>query len=504
MIQEAWKVAFPSLTFPLEWIAVCPQLGKKKGVQDIELGNGVVVFDIPNRYTLVVDSDLARFRRERGLVTALKYVLNQKSSQPSQHTKHLLAAFAASHPQISVIYQELLIALARNTFLLEVKGAVEYSSKAKGVEVSFVTLENVANCSPCCTSLTKWVVELARDQYLIFSHKMDNSNVFCQSDGGQKGQEVRLFSILDETDKTESENGVICQFWADLTYTGKTSDEVAAGTNHSLKKFGHPNKQLNGSTSDSGAGTPESYANACAKIGIWHDMGMSGSCGLHDLQSVFRLAMQQFVGEGGLDARNAIQLLHTVFALYLVLKSRWKRVVGLVWQKLHTSNEQMPDELLNSIEAPKDLMKAMQEPLVTRWWTIGSLAILTTKHLDFFLLLSSGFCNMTNTDHKDNIIASNLLSLASSEWILADVFFVAGIAKCWLNLHMKWYQGTDPNVGRPGFLALHQTVQYFLMVEDLDQIRPNWKTNDVAERLAKQVQSMTKPKLKVLKEGMDG
>jgi hypothetical protein len=96
------------------------------------------------------------------------------------------------------------------------------------------------------------------------------------------------------------------------------------------------------------------------------------------------------VGEGGLDARNAIQLLHTVFSNYLVLKSRWRRVVGLVWQKLHTSDEQMPDELLNSIEAPKDLMKAMEEPLVTRWWTIGSLAILTTKRLDFFLILSRG------------------------------------------------------------------------------------------------------------------
>ncbi len=159
---------------------------------------------------------------------------------------------------------------------------------------------------------------------------MDYSNVFCQSDGGQKGQEVRLFSILDETDKTESENGVICQFWADLTYTGKTSDEVAAGTNQSLKKFGNPNKQINGSTSDSGAGTPESYANACVKAGIWHEQGMSDSCGAHDIQSVFRLAVVQFVGEGGLDSRNAIQLLHTVFSLYLVLKSRWKRVVGLV------------------------------------------------------------------------------------------------------------------------------------------------------------------------------
>jgi hypothetical protein len=76
---------------------------KKKGIQDIQLGNGIVVLKIPNRYEIVVDSDLARFRRERRLVTALKNVLNRKSNQPTQHTKHHLAAFAASHPQILVM-----------------------------------------------------------------------------------------------------------------------------------------------------------------------------------------------------------------------------------------------------------------------------------------------------------------------------------------------------------------------------------------------------------------
>jgi hypothetical protein len=40
------------------------------------------------------------------------------------------------------------------------------------------------------------------------------------------------------------------------------------------------------------------------------------------------------------------------------------------------------------------------------------------------------------------------------------------------------------------------------MVEDLDQIRRNWKTNEFFEKFAKQVQSMTNPKLKLLKEGM--
>jgi hypothetical protein len=228
---------------------------------------------------------------------------------------------------------------------------------------------------------------------------------------------------------------------------------------------------------------------------------MSDSCGAHGIQSVFRLAMIQFVGEGGLDSRNAIQLLHTVFSLYLVLKSRWKRVVGLVWKKIH-ANKQMPDNLLDSIEAPKALVKAMQEPLVTRWWTIGSLAILTTKHLDFFLLLAKGVCSITNTDVQENIIASNLLSLASSEWIVADAYFIAGIAKDWLNWHMKWYQGTDANIGRPGFLSFHRSVRYFLMVDDVDQIRRDWKTKEVFEKFSKQVATMTNPKLKLLKEGM--
>jgi hypothetical protein len=209
---------------------------QRKASKAYGFGKGVILLDVPNRYEMVVDSDLACFRRERGLAKALQYVLDQKYNQPSQHTKHLLAAFAASHPQISVIYQELLVALACCTFLLEAKASVKYSGKAKEIDMSFMNLKDVANCSPCCTSLTNWVTKVARDQCLIFSSKMDHSNLFCESDGGQGEQEVRLFSLLDEADTTESKNGVICESWANLTYTGKTSNEVAAGTNHSLKK----------------------------------------------------------------------------------------------------------------------------------------------------------------------------------------------------------------------------------------------------------------------------
>jgi hypothetical protein len=66
----------PSSQSPTEPVEEAIGINKKKGVRDIQLGNGVVVLNVPNRYKIVVDSDLARFRRERGLVTALKDVLN--------------------------------------------------------------------------------------------------------------------------------------------------------------------------------------------------------------------------------------------------------------------------------------------------------------------------------------------------------------------------------------------------------------------------------------------
>ena len=323
MVQEGWNKAFPRLRFPVDVIALFPATKFKSTLlaapherhQELPALTCQSTKD-SSRSKVEINKNLeSQFLKERAFFASLKKNLNSNSNQPTPHTRHLFAAFAASHPQISVIYQEMLIALARCTFLLEIKASLEFSGKAKGMDLTFINLENVANSSPSATTLQNWVVEMARDQYLIFGRKIENSNTFCQSDGGQKGQEVRLFTTFDPQDNNndEDKDGMVCSFWADLTYTGKKSDDVAAGAHQSLKKFGQPNKQISGSTSDSGAGTPESFKKACTILGIWHAQGMIDSCGLHDLQSVFRLSMEQYVGEGGLDARNVIQLLHTVY-----------------------------------------------------------------------------------------------------------------------------------------------------------------------------------------------
>jgi hypothetical protein len=63
MVVEAWKVTFPSLRFPSKLIGMFPQAATK-GIRDIQLGNGVVIHDVPAKYDFVVDLDLAHYRKE--------------------------------------------------------------------------------------------------------------------------------------------------------------------------------------------------------------------------------------------------------------------------------------------------------------------------------------------------------------------------------------------------------------------------------------------------------
>jgi hypothetical protein len=73
-------------------------------------------------------------------------------------------------------------------------------------------------------------------------------------------------------------------------------------------------------------------------------------------------------------------------------------------------------------------------------------------------------------EERENTIASNFLFLASSPWIVADVHFIAAITKKWLNPHMPWYQSSDPSIGQPGYLVLHQLARYPLQIVHLEDM----------------------------------
>jgi hypothetical protein len=113
---------------------LAPQPTTKQGHQhfvqvdcghDIRLSSGHIVFNVPMNYSLVANNDFSRFGRERVTMNAMKKVMSFKNNQPTSHTRHLLGAFAASHPQISTMHQDQIIALAQMSLLLEVEAVAE-------------------------------------------------------------------------------------------------------------------------------------------------------------------------------------------------------------------------------------------------------------------------------------------------------------------------------------------------------------------------------------------
>jgi hypothetical protein len=99
-----------------------------------------VTFDL-TLVTLSISNNLSRFQKDRAIVNALKKMMGFKQNQPTNCTHHLLGAFVAAHPQISVNCQELMIAFPQKSLLLEVKAVVESDCSSLRIDFCWLALE---------------------------------------------------------------------------------------------------------------------------------------------------------------------------------------------------------------------------------------------------------------------------------------------------------------------------------------------------------------------------
>jgi hypothetical protein len=109
MIQEAWKVAFPSLGFPIELIGGFPSrkspLVATKGSSKLKVAKN--------------KNFESQLLKEQSFFKVLKVAAAPEQTESTPQTRHLVAAFGVSHPQVSMIHQEILFAPAQHTFLLK-------------------------------------------------------------------------------------------------------------------------------------------------------------------------------------------------------------------------------------------------------------------------------------------------------------------------------------------------------------------------------------------------
>jgi hypothetical protein len=125
--------------------------------------------------------------------------------------------------------------------------------------------------------------------------------------------------------------------------------------------------KLSGQCTDSGeGGVLESLYKGLETQNLTQENYMISACTLHALQLVVANPVMKVFGEGDLDERNTMQLLHTAYDLMSSLEPRefkemWDHAKGLV---------RGVDYVETDMYANKKIAKAV----LTRWWYVGCAA----------------------------------------------------------------------------------------------------------------------------------
>jgi glutamate synthase domain-containing protein 2 len=74
--------------------------------------------------------------------------------------------------------------------------------------------------------------------------------------------------------------------------------------------------------------------------------------------------------------------------------------------------------------------------------------------------------------------------------IRSDIEILATYADAFFNEHFKWSQGSDPNVGTPGFLTFHLVSRYYVKARSLEEMTKSWRTQPKFEHFRKSVEAI--------------
>ena len=270
MLQAAWKATYQQ-PFPTKHLHVVPTISlwsrkstrfaapllndppievptprakkqKTKGseqiARDIIVGNDkkYTINNVPHLYEVGLRRTIEQNAASHKIVEALQLVLKQNKSKATALVKVLIAGFATARPYISTTHIEHMTTIARLTLLWDTGAELGFDNNDGDISWFDESLNAAAivTSSPSKNTINNWVADLAVSQCLLFREKAEGKSVFVQSDGGQKGQEVRCAVILDLNDKTKTPDGSTYEFVLDTVYTGKSVEQTTAGMKQSL------------------------------------------------------------------------------------------------------------------------------------------------------------------------------------------------------------------------------------------------------------------------------
>ena len=116
--------------------------------------------------------------------------------------------------------------------------------------------------------------------------------------------------------------------------------------------------------------------------------------------------------------------------------------------------------------------KKLEEPVLSRWWLVGACASSFKESRFIWQKICTAVHNSAPSSSACNQIASCTLNLIQKPVINNDLELMISFHQCFICPHFLFLQSGDPQTGgTPSFLGRHCTLQYYLMLMDIDSIK---------------------------------
>jgi len=481
-----------------EVTVLTPEEPTKRQVRLYEVnsnGQSVTVIGIPKTHSIVLTADLNRWKNDSKTLSRIRSKLQQKQySTDSLLGQSLWAIAMAAVPALANAAAQFLLPLLFLAFFHDT-GLFEK-----------LDMELFAQSFPSDWAFRKFTIHQAVRDTIILGNTMSRSKIYASVDKGNKKGVGHFAKLLSKW----NHDGTLQLQLLDIDAAGGTSVEAAAGIKVSMDKLKNDEEDnthlLYGQSTDSGGGgTLESLhtalkdENLCAPD---HEYKI-GNCTIHALQTQLKNAVETTFGLGALDKINSMQLLHSVYRLqesldldewrYILQKSS-EFVVNYnpsVVDTMETSNASdknmlefyksynkvlafhskfVQEEVDPSGKYKKTILAKMQQPILSRWWTVGSAA---SYVFDYYLVICHACQTVVNLYTSSTTpcgIASDLFAMMSDQENFIDMTLIRSFNKAYLNPHLDWLQSSKDLSSHQAFQSHHVAVHYFCMHKSLEHI----------------------------------
>ena len=118
----------------------------------------------------------------------------------------------------------------------------------------------------------------------------------------------------------------------------------------------------------------------------------------------------------------------------------------------------------------------MSQPILTRWWTVGSGASYTFDCCLVLFHAAQTVINIYPSGSTPNDIASDLFAMMKDQHNFIDMCLIRTFNKAYINPHLDWFQSSDDLTSALGFQSHQVAVRCHLMDYDLRSMLTSGRT----------------------------